>query len=201
MWKAFLCRGTRVVLPEPDGLWLGDRNYAVRFPAPVEGVAAGRLAGHTGRAVVDGIEPLPGGRLRLILDEAKWAATVAIIPDPSAATLIGPLDGERLGVADPGVLGRAAKAAIAASDVRSGAVAIERGPRGSLLAVPVAGDRALEPLRLRGELPVGLVLPARPLRLAYWAGLRDGLVSIARTEDGRFAVLALDGGGRRYRIV
>jgi len=161
----------------------------------------GRLAAHTGRAVVDGVKALPGGRLLLVLDEGAASISASVIPDPEAEALIGPLEGERIGVADPGILGRAAKLAIAASDVRSAAVRIERGPRGSLLAVPVAGERELEPLRLRGELPVGLVLPARTLRLAYWSGLRDGLVSIARADDGRFLVLAMDGAGRRYRIV
>jgi hypothetical protein len=126
-------------------------------------------------------------------------ATVAVVPDPRAAAFIGPLDGERIGVADPGVLGRAAKLAIAASDVGSAAVRIERGPRGGLRAVPLAGDRALEPLRLRGDLPAGLVIPARTLRLAYWAGLREGLVSIARA-GGQLLVLATDEDGRRYRI-
>ena len=200
MWKPFLCRHRRCVVVEPGGLWLGDASYAVHFPlsASLE-VATGWLAGRLGRAVVDGVEPLPGGRLRLILDEGESTATVAIIPDARAATLMGPLDGERIGVADPGVLGRAAKAAIAASDVRSAAVRIERGPRGGLRAVPLAGDRALEPIRLRGELPEGLILPARTLRLAYWAGLREGLVSIAQAS-GQLLVLATDEGGRRYRI-
>jgi hypothetical protein len=114
--------------------------------------------------------------------------------------VIGPLDGERIGVADPGVLGRAATVAIAASAVGIAAVRIERGPRGGLRAVPLAGDRALEPLRLRGDLPAGLVIPARTLRLAYWAGLRDGLVTIGRAGDGQLLLLATDESGRRYRI-
>jgi hypothetical protein len=204
MWKPFLCRDRRCVVAEPGGLWLGDASYAVCFPLPasltLSEVETGWLAGRLGRVVVDGVEPLPGGRLRLILDEGESTATVVVIPDPRAATLIGPLDGERIGVADPGVLGRAAKAAIATSAVGSAAVRIERGPRGGLLALPLAGDRALEPLHLRGELPEGLILPARTLRLAYWAGLREGLVSIARAQDGQFLVLAADEGGRRYRI-
>ena len=201
MWKPFLCRPRRVVVAEPGGLWLGDASYAVRFPLPASlEVATGWLAGRIGRAVVDGVEPLGGGRLRLLLDEGQSTVTVAVIPEPCAATLIVPLDGEPIGVADPGVLGRAAKAAIAASDVGSAVVRIERGPRGGLRAVPLAGGRALEPLRLRGELPEGLILPARTLRLAYWAGLRDGIVSIARAADGRPLVLAVDGSSRRYRI-
>jgi hypothetical protein len=201
MWKPFLCRHRRVVVAEPGGLWLGDASYAVHFPLSTSlEVATGWLAGRLGRVVVDGVEPLAGGRLRLILDEGGATATVTVVADPRAATVIGPLDGERIGVADPGVLGRAATVAIAASAVGIAAVRIERGPRGGLRAVPLAGDRALEPLRLRGDLPAGLVIPARTLRLAYWAGLRDGLVTIGRAGDGQLLLLATDESGRRYRI-
>jgi len=73
LWKAE--RLAAVLGVEVRDLMLSNGHSstsAVRFPLstslPCE-VAPGRLAARTGRAAVDRVEPLPGGRLRLVLDE------------------------------------------------------------------------------------------------------------------------------------
>jgi len=98
-----------------------------------------------------------------------------------------------------GDLLRAARAAIKeAGDPGRAAVRVRRDGR-VLFAVPIAAGRELEPCRLRGELPAGLVLPAGMLRLAGWAGLRGGEVGIHRA--GRSLVLiAEDEAGCVYPV-
>jgi hypothetical protein len=80
-------------------------------------------------------------------------------------------------------------------------VRIEARVCGGVLAVPLAGDRELAPVRVAGDLPTGLVLPARPLRRAGWAGLRDGRVAVVRATDGRLLLLAQDAAGHHYRLI